>query len=149
VWQASDPNQISESFASLRNSPARHGDALVFASSLSVGIQAVDGDSGEAIWATETGVRCDRQWSSAIIVGDLVVLPRPDGALHAFDTSTGVSVWRLAPAGPGEVATRSNCTIPGQQVQGGHELQASVAVAPDGTLIVASTSQMIYAIGDS
>ena len=36
----------------------------------------------------------------------------------------------------------------GQQIHDGFELHASIAVAPDGTLIVASTSQAIYAIGD-
>jgi hypothetical protein len=59
-------------------------------------------------------------------------------------------VWRVRPAGPGEVATLAKCTAEGQQqVQEGLELQASVAVGPDGTIIVASTSQFIHAIGDS
>ena len=47
-------------------------------------------------------------------------------------------------------ARLAKCTAEGQQqVQEGLELQASVAVGPDGTIIVASTSQFIYAIGDS
>jgi cell division protein FtsI/penicillin-binding protein 2/outer membrane protein assembly factor BamB len=146
-WRGSDPSSIADGFANLRNSPARHGDALVFASSLSTGVQAINSKNGQAVWATETGIRCERQWASPIIVGNLIVLPRPDGAVHAFDATSGESVWRIVPADPSELAPPANCTADGQQVHDGFELHASIAVAPDGTLIVASTSQAIYAIG--
>jgi outer membrane protein assembly factor BamB len=149
VWRGSDPERRIDSFASLRNSPARHGDDLVVASSLSYGVQGIEAASGRVDWVTEKGIFCERQWASPVVVGDLVMLPRPDGALHAYDATTGETVWRHAPEIPGEVATLATCTGGGQQVQDGLELQASVAVAPDGTLIVASTSQLIYAIGES
>ena len=146
-WFGSDPNQIADGFANLRNSPALHGDNLVFASSLSKGVQAIDSRSGQAGWTTEDGIDCEQQWASSIIIGDLVVLPRPDGAVHAFDATSGDAVWRLVPRDPNELAPPANCTLDGQQVHEGFELHASVAVAPDGTLIVASTSKAIYAIG--
>ena len=147
-WRGSDPSSVADGFANLRNSPARHGDALVFASSLSTGVQAINSHDGQAIWATETGIRCERQWASPIIVGNLIVLPRPDGAVHAFDATSGESVWRIVPADPSELAPPANCTADGQQIHDGFELHASIAIARDGTLIVASTSQAIYAIGD-
>ena len=149
VWRASDPERVIDSFASLRSSPARYGEDLIAASSLSRGVQGIEAASGQVNWATETGIFCERQWASPVVVGDLVLLPRPDGALHAYDVVTGETVWRVAPELPGEVATLATCTGGGQQVQDGLELHASVAVAPDGTIIVASTSQLVYAIGDS
>ena len=149
AWRGTDPIPVAESYASLRNSPARYGDALIFAGSLSEGVQAIDATTGQAMWATRSGIRCERQWASPIVVNELVLLPRPDGALHAYDATSGNTVWRIAPAPPGATARLAECTVEGQQIQDGFELQASVAVAPDGTIIVASTSQLIYAIGDS
>ena len=146
-WFGSDPGQIADGFANLRNSPARHGDNLVFASSLSRGVQAIDSGDGQAMWVTENGIECEQQWASPIIIGDLVVLPRPDGAVHAFDATNGESVWRLVPRDPGELAPPAGCILDGRQIHEGFQLHASVAVAPDGTLIVASTSQAIYAVG--
>ncbi len=149
AWHGSDPAQVAESFASLRNSPVRYGDSLIFAGSLSEGVQAVDATTGRVLWATRSGISCERQWASPVVVKDLVLLPRPDGALHPSDATDGESVWRFAPAPPGGTARLAECTVAGQQIQDGFDLQASVAVAPDGTVIVASTSQLIYAIGDS
>jgi len=149
AWSASDPDRVEDSFASLRNSPARYGDSLIFASSLSEGVQAIGAASGQAIWATRSGILCERQWASPVVVGELVLLPRPDGALHAYDATSGDTVWRIAPASPTGSARLAECTVDGQQTQEGFELQATVAVAPGGTIIVASTSQLIYAIGES
>jgi outer membrane protein assembly factor BamB len=149
AWQGSDPDHVAESFTSLRNSPARYGDALIFASSVSEGVQAASATSGHAIWATRSGILCERQWASPVVVGELVLLPRPDGALHAYDANSGDTVWRIAPAAADGSARLAECTVDGQQTQEGFELQATVAVAPDGTILVASTSQLIYAIGES
>ncbi len=149
AWRATDPSRVAENFASLRNSPARYGESLIFASSLSEGVQALDAATGRVIWGSRSGISCERQWASPVVVKDLVLLPRPDGALHAYDATDGEPVWRFAPEPPGGTARLAQCTIEGGQIQDGFELQASVAVAPDGTIIVASTSQLIYAIGES
>lgn len=146
-WWGSDSNQPSD-FANLRNSPARYGDTLIIASSLSHGVQGIDATTGRATWVTQTGVSCEKQWASAIVVGDLVILPRPDGSVQAFDANNGQTRWRIVPAGSSEIAPRANCTGNGKQVHDAFELHASIAVAPNGTLIVASTSHQIYAIGD-
>jgi len=147
-WWGSDPNQPSD-FANLRNSPARYGDTLIIASSISRGVQGVNATTGQAIWATETGVWCEKQWASAIVVGDLVVLPRPDGSVQAFDALNGETRWRMVPAGSSENAPISNCVGDGQQVHDGFELHASIAVAPNGNLVVASTSRAIYVIAEN
>jgi outer membrane protein assembly factor BamB len=147
VWQGSDPGQLND-FANLRNSPARYGDALIIASSLSRGVQGVDATTGRAIWATRTSARCEKQWASPIVVGDLVLLPRPDGSVQGFDATSGESRWRFVPAEGRETAPTANCVAGGMQVHDGFQLHASVAVAPDGTIIVASTSNAIYAIAE-
>ncbi|MCP3976406.1 MAG: PQQ-binding-like beta-propeller repeat protein, partial [bacterium] len=147
AWRSSDPDRLSDGFANSRSSTARFGDTLVLASSLSDGIQGIESASGRARWMTPAGIRCERQWASPVVVSDLVLLPRPDGALHAYRAEDGETVWRIALAGPSEVASLAQCDSTGQQIQEGFELQASIAVAPDGTIIVASTSQLIFAIG--
>lgn len=148
TWWGSDPNDVHRG-TNVRTSPARYGDVLVLASSLSAGVQAVDSASGQVLWATESGVQCTRQWASPVVLGDTLVLPRPDGALHAYDAETGETVWRFVPSAGGEFPPFTGCTGGGVRVQDGFELQASVAVAPDGTLIVASMSQFVYAIGEA
>jgi outer membrane protein assembly factor BamB len=148
MWWSSDPNDVHRG-TNVRTSPARYGDVLVLASSLSAGIHAVDSVSGQVLWATESGVQCTRQWASPVVLGDSLVVPRPDGALHAYDAGTGETVWRFVPSAGGEFPPAAGCTGGGGRVQDGFELQASVAVAPDGTLIVASMSQFVFAIGES
>lgn len=147
TWWGSNSSEAFD-FANLRNSPARHGDNLVIASSISYGVQGVDAVTGQAAWKTDQGVVCKKQWASAIVISDIAVLPRPDGSVQAFDVVTGEGMWRITPSGTSENAPNAECVADGREVHDGAQFHASIAVTPDGTLIVASTSRSIYAIGE-
>ncbi len=147
AWQGSDPNRLLGTGGNVRSSAARYEESLLIAGSRGTGVQAIDG-AGRAVWDGNSGVGCERQWASPVVVGDMVVLPRPDGALYSFNAATGALLWRLPLSGPAEFPPPSGCTDGVTTVSDGFELHASAAVAPDGTIIVASTSQFIYAIGD-
>ena len=116
------------------------------ASSLSAGVQLIGADTGRAAWAADSGVTCGRQWASPIVTSDTVVLARPDGAVYGFDASTGTVRWRIPT--PSSRAAVSDCTSGGIRVADSEALEASAAVAPDGTLIVASSGAEIFAIRD-
>jgi cell division protein FtsI/penicillin-binding protein 2 len=150
AWWGTDPDQVSPAgWGSVRSSPAVAGDGLVIAGSVAEGPQLVAAETGEGRWVAGTGVSCERQWASPVVIGDLVVLPRPDGAVYGFDAAGGGLRWRLPLTVPGELAPLSECTDGASTVRDGFEFQASAAVAPDGTIVVASMGQVIYAVGGS
>ena len=148
AWWGSDPAELRGG-GNARSSVARHGDTLMLASSISGGAQVIDSATGEMLRKIDSGVGCTRQWASPVVVGELLVLARPDGAVYAHDVTTGDRLWRHVPSSGAEFPPATGCTAGGERVQDGFELQASVAVAPDGTLIVASMSQFVYAIGEA
>jgi outer membrane protein assembly factor BamB len=145
-WVGSDPQRVWPQWANVRDSAAAAGELLVFGSSLSSGLQAVDAASGVARWAMTGGVECERQLASPVVVGDLVYLARADGTLSAVDVSTGDVVWSLPLTVAGERAAGTGCAIPGR-IAAGAPLQATPAVAPDGTIVVGSLGGVLYAVG--
>ena len=150
TWWGSDPLGVSEQrWANVRSSVAVAGDGLVLASSVSGGPQLIAVDTGQAKWIGVSGVDCERQWASPVVVGDLVVLPRPDGAVYGFDVADGSLRWRMPLPTPDTAGTVIDCTTDGGlRISDGAELQASAAIAPNGLVIVASAGRHIFAIGD-
>lgn len=145
-WRGSDA--IGAGWSDLSNSPSVDGGDLVFASSLSTGIQAVDAATGSAVWHIGTDVLCDRQWASTLVIGDTVIVPRTDGTLYAFDIDGGELLWDLPlTADEGEVLV-AECTRGPQDVLD-PQLQATPAIAPDGTIVVGSLGGWLYAVGEA
>jgi outer membrane protein assembly factor BamB len=118
---------------------------LVFASSLTTGIQAVDIASGAAAWKVDTAVLCDRQWASTIVVGDIVLIPRTDGTLYAIDGTTRRVAWQFDVTADEEKLATSECTINDTAIEA-MELQSTPAIAPDGTIIIGTLGGWMYAI---
>jgi outer membrane protein assembly factor BamB len=145
-WWGNDPDAVAGArWANVRSSAAVTGAGLVLASSISDGVQLLDIDTGRARWAAGTGIECQRQWASPVVMGDLILLPRPDGALYGFEATGGELRWRLAM--PSQLAAISECAgADGVRLVDGMDLQASVAVAPNGMVIVASTGTELYAV---
>jgi outer membrane protein assembly factor BamB len=148
-WWGNDPDAVSEvRWANVRSSVAATNDGLVLASSVSSGVQLLAADTGRATWAGDSGITCGRQWASPVVMGDLIILPRPDGAVYGFDAGDGSLRWRM-PA-PSTATAVSDCTsADGIRFSDGPALEASAAVAPSGIVIVASTGTEIFAIAGS
>ncbi len=146
-WVGSDPDGVSGEWANVRNSAAVAGNRILFGSSLGYGFQAVDAVSGIARWASPESVRCDRQFASPVVVGDVAYLARLDGTLSALDVASGEVLWTLPLTVVGERAGAGECEIAGF-VAPGAPIQATPAIAPDGTIIVGSMGGTLYAIGD-
>ena len=145
-WRGRDG--IGASWSNVYNSASVAGGDVVFASSLSEGIQAVDGASGAAVWTAGSATLCDRQWASTVVVGDVVVVPRTDGSLYGFDVASASVLWEL-PLTEGEDQTSlAECTLGDLEIAFA-QLQASPAIAPDGTIVVGSLGGVLYAVGQS
>ena len=147
-WWGSDPDGVAGArWANVRSSVAVRDSSLVLASSISGGVQLVDTATGRARWAADSGIECDRQWASPVVMGNMILLPRPDGALYGFDATGGSLLWRASL--PTALEAISDCVASdGVRPADGMDLQASVAVAPNGTVIVASTGTEIYAVAE-
>ena len=142
-WRGADV--IGADWSSVTNSVSVYGSQVVFASSLTTGVQAVDAASGLAVWATETPVHCDRQWASTIVVGDTILAPRTDGTLYAIDGQTHDVVWKLAVTANEGSGAGVDCTSDESTVEA-IQLQATPAIAPDGTIIIGTLGGWLYAI---
>ena len=142
-WRATD--SIGAGWSSLPNSPSAHGGALFFASSLSTGVQAVDVASGSAVWDAETAVLCDEQRASTLVIGDTVIVPRTDGSLYAFDIIEQTMLWQLPLTTEEENISTAECTRGDVDVLA-MPIQATPAIAPDGTIIVGSLGGWLYAV---
>ena len=145
-WRGLDV--IGAGWSNLRNSPALSGRELIFAGSLTSGLQAVDAASGSGLWALETPFLCDVQWASAVAVGDVIVFPRATGSLVGVDGSTRQIVWQLALTDDEPEFQSGDCTA-GSTVVPSTALQTTPAIAPDGTIVVGSLGGWIYAITDA
>jgi len=145
-WRGTDP--IGAGWSNLSNSPSVHAGRLVFASSLSTGIQAVEAASGAAAWAAVTPVLCDNQLASTLVVGDTVIVPRTDGSLYAFDAMTGRLTWQLELTANEEDVLVAECTRGNEDVFTA-QLQSTPAIAPDGTILIGSLGGWLYAITET
>ena len=142
-WRGSD--LIGAGWSNLTNSPSVLDGRLVFASSLTTGIQAVEIASGAAAWKVDTAVLCDRQWASTVVVGDIVLIPRTDGTLYAIDGTTRRVAWQFDVTADEEKLATSECTINDTAIDA-MELQSTPAIAPDGTIIIGTLGGWMYAI---
>ena len=145
-WRGFDV--VGTGWSNLRNSPALIGRELIFAGSLTTGLQAVDAASGSGLWALETPVLCDVQWASAVAVGDVIVFPRATGSLVGVDGLSRQVLWQLALTDDEPEFQSTDCTV-GNTAVPTTPLHATPAIAPDGTIVVGSLGGWIYAITDA
>ncbi len=146
-WHGTDPAGTGSLRGSVRVSASRHGSDLVFSGSPATGLAAVDAGNGTVKWVAELGVECAQQVSSPVVAGDLVYLARMEGSLHAVDAASREEVWDLALTIPGERSLGSDCALDGAFAPGA-AIQATPAVAADGTIIVGTMSGILYAVGN-
>lgn len=146
-WEASDPDLIRGEWGNLRGAPAVAGDFLVFGDPTFSGLLAVGIDDGEGKWSIPTRKHCIDQWPSPVVVGESVILPQADGGVYAFDyvdQSLNWSVFLGTPPGTGDFPIGFEgmpCSILGS-------IQASPAVAPDGSIVVGTVEGDLIRIGE-
>lgn len=145
-WRGSD--SIGAGWSNVTGSPSFHDGHLVFGGSLTSGIQAVQAVSGSAAWFTETATVCDRQWASTLVIGGAAIIPRTDGSLYAFDPVTARLIWQIPLTGDEGETSLAECTTAGGEVAA-MQLQATPAVAPDGTIVVGSLGGWLYAVSNA
>jgi outer membrane protein assembly factor BamB len=158
AWEARDAAGISAEWANVRSSPAAVDGMLLYGQPYSRHLVAVDTQLGETLWAAELaapgredGLYCFQHWPSPAIVGDQVVVPRQDGGLYAVSLTTHRVVWSIylgtAESGgqfPEEFGDGFCDPLP----EGHGAIQASPAVAPDGTVVIGTLDGRLVAVGD-
>lgn len=151
AWEATDAAGISSEWTNIRGSPAAIEGLLVYGQTFSNLLVAVDIESGQTLWAVEVGARCANHWPSPAIVGDLAIIPRQDGGLYAVSLTERQLAWRIylgrSDAGgmfPDDFGPESCDPLP----EGVSAIQASPAIAPDGTIVIGTLDGRLIAIGD-
>lgn len=152
-WRAVDVAGIKEEWGNVRSSPALIGTLMVYGETYSNQLVALDVVSGETRWAVEAGPFCYPHWPSPAITTGQVILARHDGGLYSIDAGQGELAWSIyvgddAEPGrwPDEYEDEDFCEW---TPKSGASVLSSPAIAPDGTVIVASLEGLITAVGDA
>ena len=145
-WRATDPSGVVEGWGNLRSSPAVVGRELYLGAPVSNVVAAVDVQTGEALWAVEAGAVCEPHWPSPAVVGSTIVVPRNDGAVWAIDATGRRVAWDIGITAP-DFTGRDECEAAEGDPRAA--IQASPAVAADGTIVVGGMDGSIYAIRDT
>ena len=146
-WEASDPDRVREQWGNLRSAPAVVGEQLVFGDPTFPGLAAVDVEDGKVMWTVEAGKHCVDQWASPAVAGGRVVLPQADGGVYAFDPEQHALEWSVfLGIRPGDGGFPIG--FEGMPCSTLDPIQASPAVAPDGSIVVGTVEGDLIRIGE-
>jgi outer membrane protein assembly factor BamB len=150
VWEASDAAGLSTQWGNMRASVAAVEGLLLFAPAYSDQLFALDTATGETLWSVATGLYCFNHWPSPVVVGDLAIVPRQDGGLYAVSIVNQVVEWDiyLGDDGGGLFPEDFEGDYCNSLPDGASGIEASPAVAPDGTIIVGTLDGRLIAITD-
>jgi outer membrane protein assembly factor BamB len=146
-WRAKGPG----SWGNLRSTPVMVGGLLVWGEAYSGDVAAVHETTGRMAYRATIGPCYFPQWASPAAAGDVVYLPKFDGALYALRAKDGRKLWELY-LGDSKLAGKPRPVTPPSRygcewdVPSGTPLYAPVAVAEDGTVLVGSAEGYLYAI---
>ncbi|MEX2322256.1 MAG: PQQ-binding-like beta-propeller repeat protein [Acidimicrobiia bacterium] len=151
VWEASDAAGLSTQWGNVRASVAAVEGLLLFAPAYSDQLFALDTATGETLWSVTAGLYCFNHWPSPAVVGDLAIVPRQDGGLYAISIVNQVVQWKIY-LGNRDTGGRFPEDFEGDYCNSLPEdasaIQASPAVASDGTIIVGTLDGRLIAITD-
>ena len=129
------------------------GQWLLFGQAYSNCLLAVNRKTGRTEWSVALGQPMFPHWPSPVVAGDLVYLPRQDGALYAVDWKQRKQAWMFY---LGDVAQTGPQLPKNLLPQGwdhaawkpavGDALYATPAIAADGTIVLGSGQGWLYAI---
>lgn len=146
-WEASDPDRIRGRWGNLRSAPALVGDLLVFGDPTFPGIAAIGAEDGQAKWSIPAGKTCIDQWPSPAVAGEMLVLPQADGGVYAFNPEDRTLVWSVflgIRPGNGDFPIGFDA----MSCSALDPIQASPAVAPDGSIVVGTVEGDLVRIGE-
>jgi outer membrane protein assembly factor BamB len=141
-------------WGNIRSTPALVNGTLVYSEPYSGDVVSIDAKSGRVRQRITVGPCFFPQWASPAAAGDLVYVPRFDGAVYAVRAGTGAVAWQLylgdrhhvSQGLPPAFGRGPGCAW---EVPIGSPLFAPAAVSEEGILLVGSGEGVLYAIGDS
>lgn len=146
-WRAKGPG----TWGNVRTTPVVVNGLVIWGEPYSGDVAAVHETTGRLAYRTTLGPCYFPQWSSPAAAGDVVYLPRFDGAIYALRAKDGKALWDVylgdstlaGKARPPAPPSRHGCDW---DVPSGHSLYAPAAIAEDGTVLVGSSEGFLYAI---
>lgn len=152
----SEQGQIGGDFTNIRSSFAVWKGLLLYGETYSNELAAYGADSGKKQWSVDLGKPMFPHWPSPAIAGNVLYLPRHDGAIYAVDLESRKMIWQMY---LGDVA-QVGPNLPAKIMPSGWEhcawdpavgkpLYASPGLDSDGTIFVGSGQGWLYAIEDS
>jgi outer membrane protein assembly factor BamB len=136
-------------WANIRASVAVSGGLAFWAEAYSNRVVAASVKTGEVMWSAQAGACFFRQWSSPVVVGDVVLVGRTDGALHAHDVASGDAIWDYSLANHGDLGVQESiwdaqCS---HDSEDGFPILATPAVSESGVVVVGTEEGYLYAVG--
>lgn len=148
VWEASNGKGLKGGWANIRASVAISEARAFWAEAYTDRVVALSTVTGAVEWSAPTGRCFFKQWGSPVVLGDLVIVGRMDGGLHAHDVMTGSLEWTLSLADHehvGLVETRSTGSCEHKLLKG-FAVLSTPAIAGDGMLVVGTEEGYLYGI---
>ena len=149
-WEGSNAKGLKGGWANIRASVAAPQGLLFWAEAYTNRVVAASAADGEIEWSVPSGPCYFRQWSSPVVLGDLVIVGRLDGGLHAHDVSSGTMHWVFSLARSKATGLNTDyepwdtCTHAPVE---GFPILATPAISRDGWLIVGTEEGYLYAVG--
>ena len=152
-WLATDRAGVKPEWGNVRSSPAIAGEVLLYAEPYSRGVVAIGLEDGLTRWSADAGSFCFPQWSSPVVIGGQLVIPRFDGGIYGIDLVEHQVVWQLY-LGDSEAEGEfpAGFEEPGfcdWQPAAGVSVLSTPAVTDDGVIVVGTLEGVLYAIGDA
>ena len=148
-WVAQDHSK--ESWGNVRSTPTLVDGLLIYAEPYSGDVAAIEASTGRVRYRRPVGACHFPQYASPAAAGDVVYVPRFDGALYAVAANSGNLLWAIylgdaKNAGGAPRGRRTGCTW---EVASGASLYAPIAIAADGTIIVGNGAGTVFALEGS
>jgi outer membrane protein assembly factor BamB len=149
TWNASNPQGLTGGWANIRASVAVSGDLAFWAEAYSDRLVAASVTSGEVQWSAPSGPCFFRQWSSPIVVGDVVLVGRMDGVLHAHDVTSGDAIWEYSLANHTDLGSQDRVWSDQcwHEPENAFPILATPAVSESGVVVVGTEEGYLYAVG--
>jgi outer membrane protein assembly factor BamB len=152
AWLAKG-NGVSD-WGNVRMTPALTSGVLIWPEPYSGDVVGLDSVTGMVRFRQPVGPCFFPSWAAPAAAGDVVYVPRFDGALYAVRAGSGSVLWQIylgeerhvGSALPKAIGAQASCEW---EVPVGAPLYAPPAIAANGTVLVGSGEGFLYALGEA